>query len=533
MKLKNVLYLGMAAILAYFCLSCMAVYAQEEIAEETLWESNTEDTAFKEREESGANEFEIENGILVKYTGTDENVRIPDGIMGIGDYAFKQNDSLESVILPDSVTAIGNGAFVECENLKQINFPAHLAAIGHMAFYHCRRLEAAVFPKELGMIGEEAFYGCWTLQDIQIPGDVKAIGNGAFASCMGLTSVAISDGVERIGAGAFYRCMDLKTVLIPDSVTDIDVNAFDMIVNLTIYGADNSYAQKYAAENNILFSLKKEIKPGMPAPGDSGTTPETPVPDDNEIHVHSYTSEITRNPGCTNEGIRTYTCSECKNIYMESIPAAGHKYDVDIVQATASENGSMIKYCSKCGEESSTPIYAVKTIKLSQTSYTYNGKEKKPSIIVRDSKGMTLKSEKDYTVFYPKGMKHVGCYTVEVKFKGNYQGTIERVFTIMPQGSRISQLSSKSKGFRVKWKKQKIQTTGYEIAFSTSSKFTKKTTNIETVRNNKTVFRTMSALKPRKRYYVRIRTYKTIKSNGKSVKLYSVWSKAKSVKTRK
>ena len=43
----------------------------------------------------------------------------------------------------------------------------------------------------------------------------------------------------------------------------------------------------------------------------------------------------------------------------------------------------------------------------------------------------------------------------------------------------------------------------------------------------------VSKLKAKKKYYVRIRTYKTVKINGKSVKLYSVWSKAKTVMTKK
>ena len=66
--------------------------------------------------------------------------------------------------------------------------------------------------------------------------------------------------------------------------------------------------------------------------------------------------------------------------------------------------------------------------------------------------------------------------------------------------------------------------------FSTSSKF--KGAKTATITKNKTVSKAISKLKAKKKYYVRIRTYKTVKVNGKSVKLYSAWSKAKSGLTK-
>ncbi|MGN0522144.1 MAG: fibronectin type III domain-containing protein, partial [Eubacterium sp.] len=77
------------------------------------------------------------------------------------------------------------------------------------------------------------------------------------------------------------------------------------------------------------------------------------------------------------------------------------------------------------------------------------------------------------------------------------------------------------------WKKLTTQTTGYQIQYSTSSKFTKAKT--VTVSKNSTTSKTISKLKANKKYYVRVRTYKTV--DGK--KIYSAWSKAKSVTTKK
>ena len=84
----------------------------------------------------------------------------------------------------------------------------------------------------------------------------------------------------------------------------------------------------------------------------------------------------------------------------------------------------------------------------------------------------------------------------------------------------------------VKWKKQTKQTTGYQIQYSTKKKFTSGT-KTATIKKNKTTSKKITKLNKNKKYYVRIRTYKTVKVNGKSIKIYSSWSKVKSAKTRK
>lgn len=172
----------------------------------------------------------------------------------------------------------------------------------------------------------------------------------------------------------------------------------------------------------------------------------------------------------------------------------------------------------------------IKTVTLSKTSYTYDGKTKKPSVTVKDSQGKTVSSQY-YTVSYSAGRKNVGKYTVTVKGKGNYSGTIQKTFTIKPKATSISKLTSGKKKFTVKWKKQATQTTGYQIQYSTSSKF--KNTKTVTVSGNKTTSKTVGKLTGKKRYYVRVRTYKTVKVNGKNTKNYSAWSKAKTVTTKK
>lgn len=243
-----------------------------------------------------------------------------------------------------------------------------------------------------------------------------------------------------------------------------------------------------------------------------------------------YTQEVEQNP--------YYNYSYDGDINIEKVVnadpcAGGHKLKTTTTKATTSKNGKIVKTCTVCGKTiSTTTIPKVSTIKLSDSSYTYNGKTKTPSVTVKDSKGKTLKKNTDYTVTYGTGRKSVGQYTVKVTLKGNYSGSKTLKFTINPKSTSLSSVKAKKKAVLVKWKKQTSQTSGYQIQYSTDKNF-KKSTKEVTVSKNTTTSKTISNLKAKKKYYVRVRTYNTVKISGKSTKLYSSWSKAKSVTTLK
>ena len=132
------------------------------------------------------------------------------------------------------------------------------------------------------------------------------------------------------------------------------------------------------------------------------------------------------------------------------------------------------------------------------------------------------------------GIERMSVYYCDPMRSGQ-KGGIEEVHTllrmIIPKGTSISKITSKKKAMVIKWKKQNKQTTGYQIQYSTNSKFNS-VSNI-TINKNKIVSKTVKKLKANKKYYVRVRTYKTVKIDGKSVKLYSDWSASKSIKTKK
>ena len=159
---------------------------------------------------------------------------------------------------------------------------------------------------------------------------------------------------------------------------------------------------------------------------------------------------------------------------------------------------------------------------ISNKSYT--GKNITQSITVKYN-GKTLKKGTDYTVSYSNNKK-VGTATVKITGKGSYTGTITKTFKINPAKQEIQKLTAKSKAFFVDWA-QKGSATGYEIQYATNSKFT--SAKKVTIKNNKTDKTTVSKLSGKKKYYVRVRSYTTVKGT----KYYGAWSASKSVTTKK
>ena len=159
---------------------------------------------------------------------------------------------------------------------------------------------------------------------------------------------------------------------------------------------------------------------------------------------------------------------------------------------------------------------------ISNKSYT--GKNITQSITVKYN-GKTLKNGTDYTVSYSSNKK-IGTATVKIAGNGSYTGTITKTFKINPAKQEIQKLTAKSKAFFVD-RAQKGSASGYEIQYATNSKFT--SAKKVTITSNKTDKTTVSKLSGKKKYYVRVRSYTTVKGT----KYYGAWSASKSVTTKK
>lgn len=210
---------------------------------------------------------------------------------------------------------------------------------------------------------------------------------------------------------------------------------------------------------------------------------------------HNYSIK-TVSPTCTKAGSKTYTCTDCGYSYKVSLKATGHKSNLGVVttKATCGKAGKKTYSCTVC-----KAVLKTETIKAT-------GKH------IYDS-GKVTKAPTSSTT----GVMTYTCKTCGAKKTSSISKLAK---------ASISKLTGKSKGFTVYWKKVS-SATGYQIQYSTSSRFTNAKT--VTITKNSTVSKSVTKLKASKKYYVRIRTYKTI--NGK--KYYSSWSGYKAVTTKK
>lgn len=213
------------------------------------------------------------------------------------------------------------------------------------------------------------------------------------------------------------------------------------------------------------------------------------------------------------------------NQYTFSVNSHTHSYETSsVTPATRDSNGTIVEKCSVCGETMRSTIYRPSAVTLSATTYTYNGKAKKPAVTVTDVRGNKISSAY-YSVSYDRDSKSAGKHNVKVTFKGRYSGTMKKSYTIKPHATSITKLGKKSKGFTVNVKRLSSATaTGYQVQYSTDSSF--KNAKTQTFRDT---FATVSRLKGKKKYYVRVRAYK--KSGRKNY--CSAWSAVKKVKTRR
>ena len=290
------------------------------------------------------------------------SVTIPDGVASIGDFAFSPCSSLASITIPDSVTTIGKMAFNGCKSLADDNgfvivrnvlydyygaggaavtIPSGVTRIDNSAFFN-DTITGVTIPDSVTSIGNAAFYDCSSLTTATIPDSVTSIGNKAFSGCSNLTSVKIPASMTSIEDETFRGCSSLTSVEIPASVTSVGKSAFYGCASLKdVYYTSCSEA----GWKNITVGAQND-------PFQNAT-----------VHYleHQWDEgKVTTEPTCTEDGVKTYTCSICSETKTETITAIGHKWDDGEITtpATCTENGVKTFTCSVCKETKTETIPA-------------------------------------------------------------------------------------------------------------------------------------------------------------------------------
>lgn len=180
------------------------------------------------------------------------NVKLPEGMTSIGQYAFR-GTQIWDIDIPSTVTYIGQYAFASTR-LRSIDFPedSQLRTIGYSAFYNCISLQEFIMPNtvttlELGRGGANPNYyastfsgctslkkihfsdslsviekgvcgGCNSLSDLHLPANLKKIEDLVFNNNKSLINVEFPEALEYLGYRSFYNCDALTKVVLPSTL---------------------------------------------------------------------------------------------------------------------------------------------------------------------------------------------------------------------------------------------------------------------------------------------------------------------------
>lgn len=250
-----------------------------------------------------------------------------DGVLtveGKGDIKeeyFASNNNIYSVVISDGIVSVGENAFKDCVNLKKISIGKDVLEIGSLAFGGCSRLleicvsdenqhfssengilfnkdkteiikypsaieeDLYVIPQSVITVGEYsfekaiylftitigknvqniengAFSGCVCLEKAEIPENVVSLGENSFSGCLGISSVYFGKGLVLIGDNAFRDCRNLISVSWNDSISSIGAYAFYgtnlpfvVVPKSVVFVGENAFGYTYTSRYEIKYNF--------------------------------------------------------------------------------------------------------------------------------------------------------------------------------------------------------------------------------------------------------------------------------------
>lgn len=549
------------------------------------------------------NPLVIVNDILIDGKTASGVVNVPQGVKKIAAQAFCDNKSITGVTLPSGLTYIGDSAFCRCSGLS-----------GEL-----------VFPRSMRIIEFGAFANCSNLTgEVVIPYGVTYIENNAFVGCSKITRMVIPETVQYMGEHVFYNAKKIELEVMKGSyaeqyaaryVQPYRYHSHTPGAGAVLIDATCTKDGKIDYECSVCYA---HVTDTPKATKDISSCALTLEQSSYEYTGSRQEPKVTLKDGSTVISSSYYTVSYSNNINAGTATvtvtgANGYSGTVSgqftIKEKRAEEdkkdNGTDTGKDTDKDKEGATGNISNGTLTLSRTSYTYNGKERRPTVTVKN--GSKVVDSRYYTVSYSNN-KNAGKATVTVTGRNGYSGSLKKTFTIkkaaqtitakessykkvygnkdfsmkakaktslsykssnkkvvqvnkkgnveiqgcgkatititakgtgnyksatkkvtvtvVPKKTTIVSATGKEKAIIVKWKKQTKKTTGYQIQYAQNKNF--KNAKVVSIKKNTTTGKTITNLKSKKTYYVRIRTY--TKVNGKNY--YSTWSEVKKVKTK-
>jgi len=529
----------------------------------------------------------------LQYDSSLTSIKIPANVRKIGYHAFYES-GVKSLSIPRRVEEIDSGAFNSCKfetvtfaddcmitkmpsfngmsTLKSVNVPRSVKSIDDYVFQYTTSLKTLAIPSSVTSIGYHSFYGCSNLS-IQIPKSVTNIDNAAFTNASVLVKCESGSTAQTFCSN---KGISYSIVTIPAKKTPIQISK----TAITGYDA-KSYTGKEITANLVVKYNGNILKNGT----------DYVVEYDNNINVGNATITIigfgdyigkteknfkivpatvtgVKASGTTNtevtlawnknngniSGYKVYTYDASSKLYNQIATTSGTSYKITGLKAGTTYRYALKAYYSNGGTTYTSTDYSAIFVttttpeKVSNTNFASATNDvtiewKKVSGATGYEVYMSTSSNGNYskittisnnnTLKYKQTKLAAGkTYYFKVRAYrtvGNtYFGPFSNAYetTTKTNTPTISKLKAGKKKITVKLKKVS-GANGYQVQYSTNKKFkkNKKSKNI----SKKTTKKTISKLSAKKKYYVRIRAYRKV--NGK--KIYSGWSKVKSVTTKR
>ncbi len=183
-------------------------------------------------------------------------VELGEKVTSIGNDAFCGAKKLSSINLPNSLTTLGSASgigslgkvFNDCEALTALTIPDSVEYIGWASFAECTSLKSVTLPSKLKYIAGHLFEGCTSLTTVNLPADITSIEKNAFRGTK-ITTIEIPEKVQYIGNSAFENCSNLTCVVVPSSVTKVGTTT-----DATVFGGANSKLIVYCTASSPIIA---------------------------------------------------------------------------------------------------------------------------------------------------------------------------------------------------------------------------------------------------------------------------------------
>ena len=474
-----------------------------------------------------------------------KKVIFSEGITGIGYDCFSYLEKVEEISFPSTLEYIlGSGeyfgGFRGLNNLKTVNFKNGLKTIRD-AFENCSSLERITLPSSL----EELTVHNWnSIKSLTIPSSIK---DCYIESCENLQSVTISAGSEfKIGNNSklISDCPKLKSLYVYSTNISFGNNA-------NLYGSNCKNAVTYCYPGTQVYNnckknnykVKTITEPSNPLPCVTGL--KATGSDTKQINLTwnkvsgatGYYVDIMKNgkyvryattqsnkisvKGLTSFQEYTFRVKAYKNLSGKTYYG---KYWVGVTYGTRAPRISGFKATGS----NNSAVYLAWNKNARATGYRiykYDPKTKKDTLYkdIKGANNTTLKVSglKNNTKYY---FKIQAYYTVNGRTYLSYRTNAITTATKYNMVTLNSAKSNSKKKITVKWNKAIYDGSGYQVMWSTTKNFSSNYLTVN-VNGRNSLSTTLNTAQSGKRYYVRVRAYKTV--NGK--KTYCSWSGVKSV----